>query len=284
MAGLSTKAIKNRIKSMNSTRQITKAMELVATSKLKSAQQRALKVRPYFDSMLYAMNCIASSSKSFESAFLKDTKKENPIYVVIAGDRGLAGGYNSNVFRACAGIPKGSRIIPIGKRAVEYFKKRDYIVETESYAEAAIIYQNECFSIARYIADQFLEGKCDSAHVIYTRCTSLLSQTPDSIDLLPIHMEKKEDKEVQKVTSSLLYEPDPEELFNQIVPEYLGAMLYGSLCESVASEQAARRNAMNSASKNADEIIANLDLVYNRARQAAITQEITEIVAGSNAQ
>ena len=124
MAGLSTKAIKNRIKSMNSTRQITKAMELVAASKLRGAQQRAVAVKEYFTTFYETMQDIAASSTDFESEFLKDTDGEKPLYIVIAGDRGLAGGYNSNVFRMTIGMPENSCVIPIGKRSLEHFKKR----------------------------------------------------------------------------------------------------------------------------------------------------------------
>lgn len=281
MAGLSTKAIKNRIKSMQSTRQITKAMELVATSKLRNAQMKALMTRPYFDSVCDAMRDIASVGSAADSIFLRESKEEKPIYIVIAGDRGLAGGYNSNVFKKCAGIKEGTSIIPIGKRAVDYFKKRNYVIETDMYSEVAPISNGDCYSLAKLVCEKFAKGECDSVNLIYTRCDSLLSQVTSEAMMLPLMFADSD--RLSGISSSVLYEPAPEVLFDQIVPEFLGAILFGAINESIASEQAARRNAMNSASKNADEIIANLDLAYNRARQGAITQEITEIVAGSNA-
>lgn len=280
MAGLSTKAIKNRIKSMNSTRQITKAMELVASSKLRSAQQRAVEVKNYFETFYEAMQDIAQSSTDFESKFLKPTEGAKPLYIVIAGDRGLAGGYNSNIFRMCIGIPSQAQVIPIGKRSVEHFKKRSFDIVTEGYIEAAAVDPDDCFSIANLVAEGYLDGQYDSVFVVYTNFKNLMSQEPQIRQLLPLKLEKKEGPACQ----DMIYEPDSEVLFNEIVPEYLGGIIYGALSKSIASEQAARRQAMNSATKNADEIIADLDLQFNRARQGAITQEITEIVAGSNAQ
>lgn len=280
MAGLSTKAIKNRIKSMNSTRQITKAMELVAASKLRGAQQKADAVKTYFDTFYSAMQDIAATSIDFESPFLKATDGKKPLYIVIAGDRGLAGGYNSNVFRACIGIPSDAVIAPIGKRSVEFFKKRHFEILAESYSEAAALQTEDCYSLANIIAEEFVKGTYDSVYVVFTNFVNLLRQEPQIRQLLPLSLEKKEGPQSQKI----VYEPDSETVFNQIVPEYLGGLIFAALCKSIASEQAARRQAMNSASKNADEIIADLDLQYNRARQGAITQELTEIVAGSNAQ
>ena len=280
MAGLSTKAIKNRIKSMNSTRQITKAMELVAASKLRGAQQKAVAVKEYFTTFYQAMQDIAASSSDFESAFLTHTEGEKPLYIVIAGDRGLAGGYNSNVFRMTIGMPQNAKVIPIGKRSVEHFRKRRFGIVTDDYDEAAVLTTSDCYSIADLAAEGFLKGEFDSLYIIYTNFVNLLSQSTERLQLLPLTLEEREGPMPQRV----LYEPDAETVFNRIVPEYLGGLIFAALSKSIASEQAARRQAMNSATKNADEIIAQLDLQYNRARQGAITQEITEIVAGSNAQ
>ncbi len=265
---------------MNSTRQITKAMELVAASKLRSAQQKAVAVKEYFTTFYEAMQDIAASSNDFVSKFLTPTEGKKPLYIVIAGDRGLAGGYNSNVFRTTVGMPQEAEVIPIGKRSLEHFKKRRFGIVTEDYIEAAALTTDDCYSIADLAAEGFLNGKYDSLYIIYTNFINLLSQSTERLQLLPLSLEAKEGPKSQKV----LYEPNAEYVFDNIVPEYLGGLIFGALCKSIASEQAARRQAMNSATKNADEIIAELDLQYNRARQGAITQEITEIVAGSNAQ
>lgn len=280
MAGVSTKAIKTRIKSMASTRQITKAMELVASSKLRSAQARAVASRPYFTALYEAMNEIADNSRSFETPYLRQREGGRPLYIVIAGDRGLAGGYNNNVLKLAYGqMEPEAVVLPIGKKAVEYFHRRGSDILTEDYREAAAVSIGDCYTIARLLADGFLDGTYGKAVLVYTNFASMLSQTPAALPLLPLRMSAREPDAPQRC--DILYEGGSEAVFNAIVPEYLGGVLYGAMCESTASEQAARRTAMDAASKNADEIIETLNLQYNRARQGAITQEITEIVAGS---
>ena len=282
MAGLSTKAIKTRIKSMASTRQITKAMELVASSKLRSAQSRAVACRPYFTALYEAMNEIADSSRTFDSPYLRQTGSGKTIYVVIAGDRGLAGGYNNNVLKlAYAQMPQDAVVLPIGKKAVEFFQRRGSSILTEDYREAASVSIGDCYTIARLLADGFLSGDYQNVALVYTNFVSLLAQTPAALPLLPLKISAQKVDDPRRC--GILYDGGSEAVFNAIVPEYLGGVLYGALCESTASEQAARRTAMDAASKNADEIIETLNLQYNRARQGAITQEITEIVAGSEA-
>ena len=279
MAGLSSKAIKTRIKSMASTRQITKAMELVAASKLRSAQNKAISSRPYFSALYEAMHDIVDSSPVFASAYLQKPEKGRSVWVVIAGDRGLAGGYNNNVLKLAWSKMDGENplVLPIGKKAVEFFQRRGSEILTERYAEAAAVSIGYCYSIANLLAEGFLAGKYSSVHLAYTNFTSMLSQVPGTLDLLPLSITRQPAQRRQEI----LYESGSEAVFNAIVPEYLGGLIYGAMCESTASEQAARRTAMDSASKNADEIISQLNLQYNRARQGAITQEITEIVAGS---
>lgn len=280
MAGLSTKAIKSKIKSMESTRQITKAMELVAASKLRSAQNKAIGVRPYFSALYETMSEIAGSVPSFESPFLRARPGGRPLAVVIAGDRGLAGGYNSNILKLALSQLEGTDavILPIGKRAVEFFRHRGMELLTERYAEASEMTIGKCYSVARILADGFVSGKYDRISLLYTNFVSVLSQTPAALELLPLKMtaEKHHVREIY-------YESGSGNVFNAIVPEYLGGLLYAALCESQASEQAARRTAMDAATKNADEMIDDLNLRFNRARQGAITQEITEIVAGAEA-
>ena len=280
MAGVSTKEIKNRIRSMESTRQITKAMEMVAASKLRRAQAQVQNSRPYFEIFSNTIQDILESNREFSSPYLKQRSGNKVLYIVIAGDRGLAGGYNSNILKLVQSSIEGKDavVLPIGKKAVDYYKSHKIPALTEQYAEAAAISIGDCFSISRQLSMAFLAGKFDEVHVAYTDFVSVLSQTPVTKQLLPLALEKAEPRENTHLIS---YEPDSEEVFAAIVPEYLGGVLYGALCESRASEQAARRSAMDSATQNAEEMIADLSLKFNRARQAAITQEITEIVAGS---
>ena len=281
MAGVSTKEIKNRIRSMESTKQITKAMEMVAASKLRRAQAQVLASRPYFEILYSTINDIVDSNQDFSSPYLLKRPVKKVMYIVIAGDRGLAGGYNSNILKLVEQEIGGrdAVVLPIGKKAVDFFRSRKITALTESYAEAASLGIGDCFSIAKQLSKAFLSGEYDEIHVAYTNFVSVLSQTSATLRLLPLI--RQETGREGTVSSDILYEPGSVEVFDAIIPEYLGGILYGALCESRAAEQAARRSAMDSATQNAEEMIADLSLKFNRARQAAITQEITEIVAGS---
>lgn len=281
MAGISTKEIKNRIRSMESTKQITKAMEMVAASKLRRAQAQVLSSRPYFEILYSTIGDIMDSNRDFSSPYLIRRPVKKVAYVVIAGDRGLAGGYNSNVFKLVMSQIEGkdATVVPVGKKAVDFFKAHNVPVLTANYAQTEDMSIGDCFTVAKSLCKQYLDGSFDEIYVAYTNFVSVLSQTADALRLLPLQKQKTD--QAGSIESDILYEPDSTAVFDAIVPEYLGGILYGALCESRASEQAARRTAMDSATQNADEMIANLSLQFNRARQAAITQEITEIVAGS---
>lgn len=279
MAGVSTKEIKTRIRSMSSTRQITKAMEMVAASKLRKAQARILTSRPYFETLYDAIQDILNANDDLSSPYLTKPKSGAKLYLVIAGDRGLAGGYNSNLLKmVCEECDESTVILPIGKKALDYFRSRDYSMLEQEYMEAEDVSVGDCFTLAKSLCKRYLSGEFSEIHIAYTNFVSVLSQTPASLPLLPLN---RFDSGRKVTAGEVLYEPDSVSVFEAIVPEYLGGILYGALCESRASEQAARRTAMESATGNADEMIADLSLQYNRARQAAITQEITEIVAGS---
>ena len=286
MAGVSTKEIKNRIRSMESTRQITKAMEMVAASKLRRAQAQISASRPYFQILHSTIRDITHSNRDFSSPYLQQRDVKKVMYIVIAGDRGLAGGYNSNILKLVLSEihEKDAVVLPIGKKAVDFFKSKNIPALTDKYAEAATVSIGDCFSVAKQLSGLFLAGEFDEVYVAYTDFVSVLSQVPTAMQLLPLKKEDLEQTDTQESSRrrcDTIYEGDPEEVFAAIVPEYLGGVLYGALCESRAAEQAARRSAMDSATQNADDMIADLSLKFNRARQAAITQEITEIVAGS---
>ena len=279
MAGVSTKDIKNRIRSMESTKQITKAMEMVAASKLRHAQARVTASRPYFEILYATIHDIAAHNCDFSSPYLVPRAGNKALYVVIAGDRGLAGGYNSNILKMVMAdaAQKEATILPIGKKAVDFFRNRNLPVLTENYSIAADVSIGDCFSVAKLLCKAYLSGEFNEVYVAYTNFVSVLSQTPAVLQLLPLAADTSANAE----PLDIIYEPDATEVFDCIVPEYVGGALYGALCESRASEQAARRTAMDSATKNAEDMIADLSLKFNQARQAAITQEITEIVAGS---
>lgn len=278
MATVSTKEIKNRIRSMESTKQITRAMEMVATSKLRHAQNQVSDARPYFEILLDTIRDIAGTGSGAEHPYLQVRPVGKTAYVVLAGDRGLAGGYNSNLLKLAAETMenKDTVVLPVGKKAVDFFKKVQIPVFTTIGTSAAEISVGDCFSMAKQLCKAYLRGEIDEVVVVYTKFVSVLSQVPQTLQLLPLTaVGKTSDREI-------CYEPSCEEVLETIVPEYLGGVLYGALCESRASEQAARRTAMNAATQNAEEMIADLSLKFNQARQAAITQEITEIVAGSD--
>ena len=281
MAGVSTKEIKNRIRSMEATRQITKAMEMVAASKLRRAQAQVAASRPYFEILRATIDDIVRNDLFFSSPYLKERPVGRVLYIVIAGDRGLAGGYNSNILKLVMGEikDKDATVLPIGKRCVDYFKSHNVPVLTNSYAEAADVSIGDCFSISRQLCNAYKAEDFDEIRIAYTNFVSVLSQTPVSMQILPLVCENADEK--RSSTMVTMYEPNEEAVFEVIVPEYLGGVLYGALWESRASEAAARRTAMDTATSNAEDMIADLRQTFNRARQAAITQEITEIVAGS---
>ena len=283
MAGVSTKEIKNRIRSMESTKQITKAMEMVAASKLRRAQAQIQNSRPYFETLYATIQDIIRSTKDFSSPYLQEREGKKVMYIVIAGDRGLAGGYNSNILKLVQTQIQGkdATVLPIGKKAVDFFRSKGIPSLTDLYAEAADVSIGDCFSVANQLSKAFLDGQFDEVYIAYTNFVSVLSQVPATMQLLPLKKQETDAVSDGKPRCDTIYEHAPEEVFASIVPEYLGGVLYGCLCESRAAEQAARRSAMDSATQNADEMIADLSLKFNRARQAAITQEITEIVAGS---
>ena len=263
-----TKALRSRIKSVSSTLQLTKAMGLVASSKIYRANLAMQRARQYSAAFDKAIAQLTTDSECLKSPYMKksENEEEKICLVVIAGDRGLAGGYNANVFRLVNTFP-GAQIVAIGKRACDRYGQE--INSSEDFS----------FDMAREIADklctEFAQGKFTKLGVIYTRYVSMMTQEADVCWLLPLEQQEN------KGQASAVYEPDPVTVLNYTVREYVAGILSACVRESFASEVSARRMAMDSAGKNAKEMIDDLQLQYNRARQGAITQEITEIVAGS---
>ena len=286
MAAANMKAVKLRIKSVQNTMQITKAMQLVAASKLRKAKERADRCKPYLGTLWQTLTEIANDNTDFQSPYTRATNSDKWLYIVIAGDRGLAGGYNSNLFKYMESERKGKTIevLPLGKKAVEYFRYKDDVVTfTDEYAEVAKVTLSDWFTVAKSVGDAYKQGEFGHILLCYTDFISMLSQVPQALPLLPLSDLTGEMEHISdgKPRELILYEPDSETVFNTIVPEYLAGLLYTSINISVASELAARRTAMEAATDNAEEMIEKLNLFYNRARQSSITQEITEIVAGS---
>ncbi len=278
------KAVKLRIKSVQSTMQITKAMELVASSKLRKAKERAETCRPYFQELYRTLQDIAEENTEFFSVYAREAASTRHCYVVIAGDRGLAGGYNSNLFKCMEEASAGKErvVLPIGKKAVEYFQRKKVECLTLDFAEVADVSVADCFEIANLLCSEFKRGNFGHIELCYTAFINMLSQRPGSSSMLPLtDLVTSEERAEGKSRNLILYEPNSLEVFDAIVPEYLAGLIYGGVCESLVSELAARRMAMEAATGNAEEMIEKLNLFYNRARQASITQEITEIVGGA---
>ena len=279
------KAVKLRIKSVQSTMQITKAMELVASSKLRKAKERAEICRPSYKDLYRTLQHIAVDNTEFYSVFAREAVSDKYCFVVVAGDRGLAGGYNANMFKKVEEVSAGKDyvVLPIGKKAVEYFQRKGTEILTDAFAEVADVSVADCFEIAHLLSGEFKKGTFGHIELCFTTFVSMLSQQPQVSSLLPLTdlAEDAPDDLDDAARSLILYEPNSMEVFDAIVPEYLAGLIYGGVCESLASELAARRMAMEAATSNAEEMIDKLNLYYNRARQASITQEITEIVGGA---
>ena len=275
MAG-SMKDIKLRIKSVESTMQITKAMELVASSKMRRAKERVEHSRPYFETLYESLTKIAAADPRARNPYLRRDDIRRTLLVVIAGDRGLAGGYNANVFKQADAAEGPVTVLPIGKRSAEYFAHHGAGLFTPEVLMAADVSVSECFTLSHQITEGFLKGEYDAVKLCYTRFDSMMTQTATTLEVLPLTIEPTEAQKAEARRSQILYKPSCEEVFGAIIPEYVAGGLYGA-----AGELAARRTAMDAATKNAGEMIEHLNLYYNRARQAAITQEITEIVAGA---
>jgi F-type H+-transporting ATPase subunit gamma len=286
MAGMGTRDIKRKIKSVNNTRQITKAMELVSTAKLKRTKDRMNVTKPYFETVLEAVQSIIESEKNLKHEFVNKREPNKTLYIVITGDRGLCGGYNINAMKAAVQDmrdPEHSLIITIGRKAASYFRSNGYNIHEsfEGISEKPVY--SDALTIGRMALELYKQEKVDEIKFIYTTLVSTISQEPVMLKLLPVEAREGKEVEIDEDYEFITYEPSPEEVLSFIIPKYMASTIYGGLIESAASEQAARRVAMENASNNADELIDDLTLTYNQARQAAITQEIAEIVGGAEA-
>lgn len=282
MASGNMKDIKRRIRSVESTMQITKAMELVASSKLRRAKERVEQARPYFYTLQETVARVLMENR-FSSSYTNQRAVQKSLFIVIAGDRGLAGGYNAGVLKLAASEMEGknAQVITIGKKAQEYFAKRSYLVLADYPGIAEHITIADVRPIMEDVLARYRAGEVDEICLCYTALVSPITQEARMVRLLPVdHTENQYGKDKRAAVEC---DPSPEVVLDAMIPEYIGGTLYGAVIESYASEQSARRMAMESASDNASEMIEDLNLSYNRARQAAITQEITEIVAGSGA-
>ncbi len=285
MAGVGTRDIKRKIKSVNSTMQITKAMELVSTAKLKKSKDRLEMTRPYYETVLETVNNIMRDSDIEEHEYLSNREVKKSLYIVITADRGLCGGYNVNAIKtALAHIedPEKAVIIPIGKNAVKFFKRNEFEIEKEYLGISEKPQFSDAKNIARIAMKLYSQEKVDAVHLVYTRMESTISQVATRLQLVPLDVAEAAEV-VEEADEKTIFEPSAEVVLDYLIPKSIESTIFGGLIESSASEQAARRIAMENATDNAIERIDELTLTYNQARQSAITQEINEIVGGAEA-
>ena len=281
----SMRDIKRRQMSVTSTQQITKAMKLVSTVKLQKAKARAERNKPYFHALYKTICSILSKTERMEHPYMMDNGSSRKAMIVITSNKGLAGGYNSNVIKEVVGTGfpvEDVDIYAVGRKGVEGLARKGYrIVEDDSEAINDPLYK-DAVDITKRVLESYTKGEVGEIYMAYTNFKNTVSQEAKLIKLLPLNLDElpaeEEDDHVL-----MNYEPEADEALDALVPKYVGNLLYGAFIEALASENGARMQAMDSATTNADNMIADLSLKYNRARQASITQELTEIIAGSEA-
>jgi F-type H+-transporting ATPase subunit gamma len=281
--------IRRRLRSVKSTQQITKAMKMVAAAKLRRAQDRVVGARPYASLLKHVLASVTAKVGAAEHPLLAVRPEKRVIVVVVAGDRGLCGAFNTNVHRATAHLlsqhPEWTevRLLPVGRKAVEYWRRRKYPFTEKTYpgilGELKYAHARE---IAGFLAEEFGAEKIDAAYIVVNEFRSILSQVVTVNRLLPLSTDA-ETKSAEAPTVDYIYEPDAATILAWLLPRFLEFTVFKALAESAAAEMGARMTAMDSASKNAGEIIDKLTLTYNRARQARITKELIEIVSGAAA-
>lgn len=286
----SMRDIKRRKESIQSTGQITKAMKLVATVKLQKARSRAENSKPYFDAMYKAVTTMIARSGSVNHRFLNNSGEGKKAVIVITSNRGLAGGYNTNVIKqvTSSGIAKEDMLVySIGRKGKDHLARRGYDIKADYSDIINEPMYRDAMDIADAVLNAYTSGEVSEIYLAYTCFMNTVSQVPVFIKLLPISaddIQLKDDEEEELADGSVMeYEPAEQEALDIIIPKYVSSLIYGALVESVASENGARMTAMDNATSNADEMIDDLSLMYNRARQGSITQELTEIIAGANA-
>ena len=275
-------ATKRRIKSVNSTKKITKAMELVSTSKLKRCRDAFDRNSVYTSETLELVQEVLANVKNVDNQYLVKKDIKSKLYIVITSNLGLCGGYNANVYSLVKDNVdlENDYLITLGSKGNSYFNKRGYNIVHSINEETTGLEQEASKQIALKALEMFTNNSVGEVHIIYTKFVNSLTFRAEDLKLLPVEVEKKE---VSGPTQELMIEPDANEVLNELLPFYFNSVIYGSLIESHVSEQASRRTAMENATDNAEEISDKLLIQYNKARQSAITQEITEVVAGANA-
>ena len=282
----SMRDIKRRKGSIQSTQQITKAMKLVSTVKLQRAKGRAEKSKSYFECMYETVTSMLAKTGGLEHKFLKPGDSQKKAVILITSNRGLAGGYNSNVIKL---ITQGDFkkedlcIYAVGGKGRDTLERHGYDVKAD-YSDCIEepVYV-DAMNISKELLDGFAAGEFGEIYLAYTSFKNTVSHEPKLLKLLPVEIEATESDEEKTSKALMNFEPEDDQALDMIIPKYITSLIFGAMVESAASENGARMQAMDSATSNAEEMIGNLTLMYNRARQGSITQELTEIIAGANA-
>ena len=286
----SMRDIKRRKKSVSSTQKITKAMKLVSTVKLQKAKQKAENTNPYFNYMYSTVCSMLDRAGAIDHPYLTAGESNKKAIITISSNRGLAGGYNSNITKLITGSDIAREEIllyTIGKKAHDALDSRGYKVAAEHDQVMEAPTYDDAMNISREVLEAFTKGEVGEIYLAYTHFKNTVSHEPRLLKLLPVDIKEEDikggDEEDKNSKMLMNFEPNPEEALDMIVPKYVTSLIYGALVEAVASENGARMQAMDSATNNAEDIISDLTLKYNRARQGSITQELTEIIAGAEA-
>lgn len=280
----SIRDIKRRRDSIQSTEQITKAMKLISTVKLQKSRAKAEASKPYYDMMYDTINSMLRKSGTIEHKYLKAGDSKRKAVIVITSNRGLAGGYNSNIAKLVLQEerlkPELTDVYAIGRKGKDALAKKGYNI-AQDYSEVINepIYRDAA-DITMELLDAFGQNRIGEIYLVYTSFKNTVTQIPTLKKLLPVEMAEGSEKADLALMN---YEPNEDEVLDSIIPKYMSSLIYGALLEAVASENGARMTAMDSATNNAEDMIEELGLIYNRARQGSITQELTEIIAGANA-
>ena len=273
--------IRRRIKSVKSIQQITNAMNMVATSRLRSAKEAAVANKPYADKMAQVVSDVAANAGDFSHPLLEVRQEGKRLLLVIAADKGLAGAYSSNAFKEAVSQVEDkadTEIVAVGRKTREYFVNRNYTVASDYIGFSERPKYDNAKAIANDIIARFQSGEVKEVYMVYTRFVSAISCVPETVKLLPFGQLSQDGPHAEYI-----YEPNAADVLGYLLPQYLVTTIYAALLQAAASELSSRMNAMSNATDNAQELIAKLDLHYNKVRQAGITREITEIVGGAEA-
>ncbi len=283
-----TREIKQRIRGITNIQQITRAMEMVAASRLRKAEARIVASRPYNDKMVTLINYLAATFVGRSHHLLRPRDVKTIKVLLVTSDKGLCGAYNTNIIQHAVRFSrenrdKDVRLVLIGKKGQNFFRRRQYNIEENIPGNVEKISEEQINELAGQLIEEYEAGKCDQIQIFFTKFITIMRGRPTSLQLLPVETVASEETIKVASTTDYIFEPLPEEIFSKLFPKYVESILRCAILESLASEFGARRVAMISASENAEEMIDELSRSYNRARQEAITRELLEIVSGSEA-